>query len=306
MKNKSRESESLKVSISNSKNLQKNDSLILLSPSDEGVMRNGGRNGTRYAPKSLLAVLSKFNNHSFKSEQIKAITVTTSKKEQKDFNKAQKECSNTINSIIDDKNIKNIIHIGGGHDQILPLLMAIEKQQTTKNILIINIDAHCDTRIDDNRHSGTPFRNFSEISIKPTHLIQYGIQKQANSKTTLTNLENITSEHFNIIDLKKKTQNFSKVPEDILLSTPFEIDKDTKIVISLDCDAIDSSEMQAVSAVNGDGLPYNHVASLITYIKNIKQASKYFGIYEFNPVYDNINQAGARKISTLIYNYLGN
>jgi formiminoglutamase len=53
---------------------------------------------------------------------------------------------------------QNIIHLGGGHDHVYPLLKAIETKY--KKIIILNIDPHCDTRESEHNHSGTPFRQF--------------------------------------------------------------------------------------------------------------------------------------------------
>ena len=52
-----------------------------------------------------------------------------------------------------------LIHLGGGHDHIYPLLRALSAQND--RITVINIDAHLDTRTDDLPHSGTPFRQFA-------------------------------------------------------------------------------------------------------------------------------------------------
>ena len=58
--------------------------------------------------------------------------------------------------------------------------------RTAKIILIINFDAHCDTRVDDRSHSGTPFRDFDGVAKKPFHLIQIGIHEYANNDMTLS------------------------------------------------------------------------------------------------------------------------
>jgi formiminoglutamase len=133
--------------------------LFLCSPSDEGVMRNLGRNGTKYGPKTILnhfSQLTKHNNNSFQYDN-----VTNQNDEINDFNNAQKSQSENIKNYIE----QNIIHLGGGHDHVYPLLKAIETKY--KKIIILNIDPHCDTRESEHNHSGTPFRQFlSETKAK--------------------------------------------------------------------------------------------------------------------------------------------
>ena len=277
--------------------------LMLLSPSDIGVRRNNGRNGTRFGPKAITNTFKKLNFHSdILFEEIDILTVSDQTEEQSNFEQAQILSSKNISSQLTQSNQK-VLHIGGGHDHVFPLLSAIEQTNHFDNILVLNIDAHCDTRVADIHNSGTPFRNFSEFTKKPFHIIQYGIQHYANSDETMTPLPNGSSEFLFFEELKKKTLNFTNIPEDLFVSCPFEITEKTAFVLSLDADAIHGSEMPGVSAVNGMGIPSLHVHDLISLTKE-RFSRSFFGIYEFNPVYDSINQLGARVISSFIYQYL--
>jgi formiminoglutamase len=305
MKINSRESESLAPILNESEEFSNTKDIIFTSSSDVGVRRNKGRNGARFAPKAIVNTLKKFNNHTRDQESsIQIIEVASQESESLEFEKSQTESSLKIQNHLQQNTTANIIHIGGGHDHVYPLLLAIEKSEHIKNMLIINIDAHCDTREDSIKHSGTPFRDFSNSSTKPFHLIQYGVQPQANSKTTFKPFKKGTIEYIYLDQVKKKSKNYSTTIEELIISSPFEVDDSTAILISLDCDAIDGSQMQAVSAVNGNGIPLPHIHDLIKQVKAISSTPLYFGIYEFNPVYDNINQVGSRSIASLIYNFL--
>lgn len=277
---------------------------ILSAPTDTGVIRNFGKNGARFAPTAIINHLKKLNNHLELSNNnaIKVTQVTDTQTENEDFEKAQNKQSDIIFKILD-KKLEKLIHIGGGHDHVFPLLKALDKIEDYKNILIINIDAHCDTRVDKDNHSGTPFRDFDDLSKKPFHIIQYGIQDFSNSKTTLTPLRNGTEKKFFIEDIMNETSNFKLIPEDLLKDAPFKINENTAILFSLDCDGIDGSQMQAVSCVNPLGLPVHHIQDLLHYFKT-QFHSVFFGLYEFNPVYDHINQYSCKVITQLIYQYL--
>jgi formiminoglutamase len=62
--------------------------------------------------------------------------------------------------------------------------------------------------------------------------------------------------------------------------------------------------MEGVSAVNHQGLNSNQVLEILLTILNSKKGKKYFGFYEYNPIYDNLSQKGARFIASLIFRIL--
>ena len=65
-------------------------------------------------------------------------------------------------------------------------------------------------------------------------------------------------------------------------------------------DAIDAGVMEGVSAVNHRGLPYDFIEDVLLYaIDELK--CQHFGFFEYNPVYDNLSQKGARALAALIY-----
>ena len=282
-----------KDSLASKKTLKRNaDTLFLLSPSDIGVRRNRGRNGARFAPKVILNQFLKLNDHLDSVKEIRCIPTTSKEIEEINFEESQKTQSQKIlNELNEDP--KNIIHIGGGHDHVFPFLKAVQSSKKYKNIFIVNIDAHCDTRVDTSSHSGTPFRDFDksiadERDLKVT-LYQYGIQEQANSKSTLQSLKYIE-------------QRITTVQEELKLNFD-SFNEDSFILLSLDADGLDSSIMKAVSAVNPYGVKQSSVVSIIQKIK-LSKAQSAFGIYEYNPIYDDLSNQGARVISHLIYNWL--
>lgn len=277
--------------------------LILTSSSDIGVRRNNGRNGARFAPEAILNTLKKLNSHFHKNDFFEIQEVASQAQEKEDFESAQKISSQKIYNEIKNSPSENIIHIGGGHDHAYPLLMAMDRNENISNIVIINIDAHCDTRIDNQNHSGTPFRNYSENASKNFHLIQVGIQDFANSKSTLTPLKDNNQDILWIDECTDSEIIMNKILH-ILENKGLKLGKETGLFISLDIDAIEGSKMRAVSAVNPDGLSFNCVKSLTQKLKKLDAKYKILGLYEFNPIFDDLSQLGTRSITNLIYNYL--
>ena len=58
--------------------------------------------------------------------------------------------------------------------------------------------------------------------------------------------------------------------------------------------------MEGVSAVNHRGLPYDFIEDVLLYSIDALNC-QHFGIFEYNPLYENLSQKGARALASLIY-----
>ena len=113
---------------------------ILLSPSDQGVRRNLGRNGARFGARAIIEQFKKLNSHH--DLQFYEKTVTEQNDERHDFELAQKNQARRMSEILAKR--PRAIHLGGGHDHVLPFLIGIDLKKDIKNMIIINLDAHLD------------------------------------------------------------------------------------------------------------------------------------------------------------------
>ncbi len=273
-------------------------SLFLTSSSDVGVMRNGGRNGARFAPKAILNSLKKWaltdHFHEFHWGQVEVADQET---EKADFKLAQQHEAARISTVLGKTKFSKIFHLGGGHDHIYPLLMSLTSQ--FKKIIVLNIDAHADTRTDQDSHSGNPFRKFSDTYEGEFHLFQYGLHDFANSSSTLEPLSQGSQHRLFYKDIQN-TELFDSFLENISL----EVNEECAFVFSLDADALKTELMEAVSAVNPRGIGREQLFSLwkfyqgITHSKNLRSIS---GIYEVNPLYDTISAKSIRSLSSILY-----
>lgn len=260
------------------------------SSNDLGVIRNGGRNGARFAPKAILFEFKKLNFpqswSQFNFQQFEVCTNTT------DFNHMQSDSKVTIKDNIDEKS--KLIHLGGGHDHIYPFVSALIKK-FNKKIKIINIDAHLDTRTDSAFHSGTPFRQLDSEFSNQIELYQIGIHPFANVES---NYREMKCKH-----IIREVNDINEIRYDL---TKFlqEDASDYITVISLDCDALCASQMEAVSAVNHHGIKYEQLFELSSIIYNLSTGPCHLGIYEYNPIYENLSNKGARLLAAYLYNYL--
>ena len=272
---------------------------FLKSSSDVGVERNGGRNGSRLGPQSLL---SYFKRLSIK-ESLAHLTFCETERanpneERADFALAQLQEAKRISTWLTQSPLSFICHLGGGHDHVFPLLMALSEKY--KKIIVINIDAHADTRTDVAPHSGTPFRQFDEINKAEFHLYQLGLLEFSNSSSTLGHLKN--SE---MTILWRNQLNDGHALSALFNGIKLQIDADTAVVFSLDADALNGAEVPGVSAVNPQGLSRAELSKIWSLYQSLpKSHPPIMGIYELNPVYDSLSMISMRTIGTFLYDCL--
>lgn len=274
------------------------DVIFLVSPTDLGVCRNGGRRGASFGPQAILHCFQNMSKHS-DSPTYKIHQVAFAQNEAENFQNSQTKSSECIKEIIRNNPKANIIHLGGGHDHVFPYINALEKE----DIHIWNLDAHLDTRTDPEPHSGTPFRQLAELRKNQLKLTQIGIQNFSNAPSNFTDLKSSMT----VLDmktLKLESKNFTADPRDYLPRIA-QFKEEETLILSLDTDAIDSDSMEAVSAPNPNGLPFTYVEELFTLYRELRGSKKLFiGIYEYNPIFDNLSNKGAKKIASLIYQLL--
>lgn len=266
--------------------------LIIKSSTDVGVMRNGGRNGARLAPQSLLSTLKKMTiPEGFPFKSLTEVEVADREREEKNFSQSQAAESEKISQLLQERS-GFVLHLGGGHDHIYPLLMGMK---ASKKIVVFNIDAHADTRLDDEAHSGTPFRQFSRDYQGEFRLFQIGLHPWANSASTLSPLTGMSILWSSEIQDEKLTHDFfQKISQ--------EIDEDTRVIFSLDADALSGEIVPGVSAVNGQGLSLSQLKLFWSkYQSLLGNKTPTLGIYELNPVYDTLSGLSMRTIGSFIF-----
>lgn len=246
---------------------------------DRGVARNGGRRGARFGCQAILSAFRSLALPPGNNRRWAQLVASPPSLDKLDFDSAQeKETENLLNHW--DASKKNF-HLGGGHDHIYPLLMALEVQK--KPIHVINIDAHLDTRTDAWAHSGTPFRQFAQKKSVPFRLDQIGIHPFCNPESSYQELPHT---EMNIV---KSLDELCLLPEEIT-------------VLSLDCDALSSSFLSGVSAINPKGLTWKELEAVVNlYTQTGLKHQPIVGIYEYNPLYDCPSGRGAKFLASFLW-----
>lgn len=282
--------------------------LILKSPSDWGTVLNNGRRGSLFAPDVIENLIQKMAGHSNENYSFSSKKVTTLTDEINNFSAAQIAQAKLIqNHLHDNPLAKFIIHIGGGHDHFYPFAMALIQTLKKKKILIINIDPHLDTRTDSWPNSGTPFRNLDNHleTLMPKHqdlsvtLIQLGTHLFANGEGNYQKLKNVEQEIHSMKDIRQ----FSNLKDFAAKKIEHHLALCDEVVLSFDIDALHSHEMPAVSAPNHHGFSMEEIHSFAQYLNTYQDKFHYLGLYEYNPLFDDLASAGGRKIAAFIYEH---
>jgi len=164
---------------------------------------------------------------------------------------------------------------------------------------VLNIDAHADTRTDEQHHSGTPFRQFAEEFSGEFTLYQLGLHRFANSFSTLSPLDK--GKQF----VLWKNEITSASLDAFFQQMMTEVNNDTLLLFSLDADALNGYEVPGVSAVNPQGLTLNELKDVWERFRKIPTPNRLImGIYELNPVYDSLASVSMRTIASFIFECL--
>ncbi len=150
--------------------------VILGCPQDEGISRNRGRIGARFAPTEIRRDLYRYpvtqsHKHLILMD-LGDMEITDT------LEKTHELLTDTIRKLIADG--KKVIVLGGGNDISYPDCLALAEE--TEKLLVLNIDRHLDVRADTPRNSGTPYRQLLEEGIiQPGMFHEFGINSFANS-----------------------------------------------------------------------------------------------------------------------------
>ena len=221
--------------ISNLSDLNEANILFLNYSSDIGTIRNQGRRGSLYAPEAILNIVKKLSSHNLKKWT--SVEIANPKDESENFENTQKKyIQKAIQTLAQTSLVEKVIYLGGGHDHIYPSVMAIN--ESSKNVVVINLDAHLDTRTDAEANSGTPFRQLDRDFVGDLEIIQLGIHEYANSISTMSNLTHAKEVVATYEDVRFGTKDFTETEKFLKRIIPFN--KEATYVFSLDSDVLAS------------------------------------------------------------------
>lgn len=253
--------------------------VIVGCPNNEGVKRSGGREGTELAPDAIREQFYKLTPFGIKIKLFEAgnISVTDSLEE------SHENLYKTVNKILSDG--KKVIVLGGGNDIAYPNGNAMAETFGVGNWLGVNVDAHFDVEIADERNNSTPFRQLiDEKLIRPDYFYEIAFQTHfaspiyyrflLDSGVHLSSLEQIRSRETADLELREMMrQKF--INHSNSLSTFF----------SFDMEAVRSADAPGTSFSSPLGLRAGEFIQIVKFAASLTN-TKLVQFTEVNPNFD--------------------
>lgn len=194
------------------------------------------------------------------------------------------------------------IILGGGHETAWAHFQGISKHLGTKNVGIINFDAHFDLRplLDNNLgSSGTPFTQIAyerQHRGLPFHYLVIGLQRFGNTPALFEHAKELGVDHVLADEIHYQGQDFAQETLDHFIK------QHEALYVSVDLDVFSTPYAPGVSAPQPLGLnPWHVVPMLRTLAKSKKVVSIDFS--ELSPIHDR-DGATAQLAAFLIANYI--
>lgn len=264
--------------------------VLLGSPQDQGVRRNGGRAGARQAPEEIRRWLFRYPAPANLADNdlcdLGDMEVGSSLEE---IHRAQKE---VVRRVIKDD--KQIIVLGGGNDISYPDVAALA--EAVPNPTVVNVDSHFDVRSDEIRHSGTPYRQLLEENRMDPHRFHIlGCKQEVNSPEYTAYLGEIGA---NVTWLKELREKGIKTAVEEI----FDSGGDGALFWGLDLDVVRSADAPGVSMTYPVGLTAEEIC-LIAALAGRGRRSRVLEISEVNPAHD-LDHRTARLAAQIVVNFL--
>ena len=161
---------------SDPQNYERAEIVIIGCPQDEGVNRNGGREGASEAPYAIRKQFYKLTPFNLRKRVFDAgdIKIGATLEETHDTHQQ------VVTQLLRDG--KRVIVLGGGNDVSYPDGCAMSDVCGVDQWIAVNVDAHLDVRKAEQRNSGTPYRQLlDEGKLLPTFFYETGFQSHFTS-----------------------------------------------------------------------------------------------------------------------------
>ena len=271
---------------------------IIGIPEDRGITANKGRAGASLAPDEIRRKLYKLTPGF--TMDFKRITVVdvgnldTNGLSLEEVHAAEQQAVADIVS-----HGATPLLLGGGHDLTYPGLAGLVQGASIGHdgLGLINVDAHLDVRTDKNGiNSGTSFyRALTQLensALSGDSFVEFGIQEQYNSPHYYNWVRGLGG---TVLTLREVSE---RVMESFLQSLTIVGRRGHAIAVSLDIDAVRSTEAPGASASNPSGLKAPELDK-IAYLAGRSSQIKYIDIMEVSPPMDQDHRTAALAASSI-------
>lgn len=255
------------------------DIAILGCPQDEGVKRKGGRVGAAEAPAAIRRQFYRLTTFNVKKKicDIGDLQIGSTLEETHDL------MLEVVRQVLNDG--KRLIVLGGGNDISYVDGRAMAEVCGADQWIGVNVDAHLDVRLAEQRNSGTPYRQLLDGGyLRPDQFYEVGFQTHLTSPihyeyirslgVNRISLEQVRSREGADTELKEMTrQKF--IGHSSSLSTFF----------GFDLDVVRMADAPGVSSPSPLGLRAGEFIQLVKYAASLAN-TKIIEFTEVNPRFD--------------------
>lgn len=259
--------------------------------SDEGVERNGGRQGAAKGPEALRAALGSLAVHEA-STLIDAGTVTT---QNDDLEGSQRELSDRVRELVGAQGAEGMTAVlGGGHETSFATHRGA--YEAIGPMQVINFDAHFDLRSASRPTSGTPFRQIAGLVGDNFDYSVFGISKPNNTKVLFDTAAELGVT--TVLDTELAEMTVREAAERARAA----VEGDLPIHLSIDLDVLPAAVAPGVSAPAGFGVEYATLRAMVAAVAATGRVAL-LDVVELNPDFDVDNRtakAAARLIDDAV------
>lgn len=252
--------------------------------SDEGVLRNGGRQGAAAGPAALRGALGSLAIHD-DFPRSDAGTVTT---QGEDLEGAQAELSARVRELCAAGNL--VVVLGGGHETSFATHRGA--RESRGELSVINFDAHFDLREAPRPTSGTPFRQIAQLTGEAFDYSVLGISRPNNTKVLFDTAASLGVRTVLDTDLAGLT-----LPECERLALDC-VAGGRPIHLSIDLDVLPAAIAPGVSAPAGLGVALEKIRAMAVAVAATGRVAC-VDVVELNPEFD-IDSRTAKTAARLI------
>ncbi|MDD3964349.1 MAG: formimidoylglutamase, partial [Synergistaceae bacterium] len=191
--------------------------------------------------------------------------------------------------------------IGGGHDLTYPGLAGLVRGAGLKkdSLGLINVDSHLDVRTDENGiNSGTSFyRALTQLpnkALSGSAFVEFGIQELYNSPYYYNWVKKQGGSVFTLKEVSER------VMESFIQALSIVSKKGRTVALSLDIDAVRSTEAPGASASNPSGLKAPELDK-IAYLAGRSPQIRYLDIMEVSPPLDQDHRTASLAASSIFW-----
>jgi formimidoylglutamase len=255
------------------------DIVILGCPQDEGVRRNGGRIGAAAAPDAIREQFYKLTTFGIKKKLFDLGNTN--------INNSLEETHEThftvVKQLLEDK--KRVIVLGGGNDISYPDGVAMAEVFGPEWWIGVNVDAHLDVRIAEERNSGTPYRQLlEEEHLRPNYFYEVGYQTHFASPNYYAYIRDLGVNRISLEMLRSRAEADLELKESIKQKF-IGHSSSLNSFFGFDMDAVRSADAPGTSAPSPLGLRAGEFIQLVKYAASLAN-TKIIEFTETNPTYD--------------------